>query len=194
MITPFINSFSDYLNLRLINKNFKNHIYNSVCHNDILFPRSTFISIGHCWNCDTTENNVEQIDWLSDDPPRRTVVVCDYWRCRLIGFISKIYELYRVDKVFYFYPPLENKEYRIPRSNSKTVTIAKICNYYNNISFFRNEKFYVYVQWKEDAQLYRKLVLFKDFLSMNNIKENFTIYDMYEKSNLLQTRHLNKID
>ena len=196
IIALFEKELSDFLRLRLINKGCNDVIQNIFFNlevGDALYPRRSFIPIGKCWSCSARGNDVEQRVFMMDDPPRRTVVVCDRWKCRMIALFSKLEDIYIYDKFVYFYPSIEDNTYIIPRSNPKTKTMGKIAKNFNDIVIFRHEQYYVYVEWIEDKQTYRKLVPIKLFTAINNISQTFKIRSICQRLNVSNEDFKNNI-
>jgi hypothetical protein len=188
-VVLFERTFCDILKLRLINKNFRNIINFYFLKNDSfkrLFPRRTFIQIGNCWRCDASGNDVVQTLWSMDDPPRRTIVVCNRYECVKSALYSKLKELIDDDHFIYFYPPLEDVEYKIPRTDPTVKTKGTIVRGYCDGAILRNDRFYIYVHWYTNGEEFRKIVLFRQFIEYNNLNKKFCIRPFYETSNLLE--------
>tara|TARA_Y100000590_G_C15594368_1_gene967412 strand:+ start:171 stop:779 length:609 start_codon:yes stop_codon:yes gene_type:complete len=182
IIAVYEHTLGDVLRLRLINKKCRDNIFRDlflVNLSKLLFSRRTFIPVGRCWACDTTAGRIEQTLWVMDEPPRRTMVVCDNWKCRRDAFCSKLYELFYFDHFIYFYPALEDKEYNIPRTDPTKKTTGRIVNGYHDGAILRNGQFYIYVQWSFGDHNYRKIVPFQIFIEYNNLNQSFSIRQIY---------------
>ena len=101
--------------------------------------------------------------------------------------------VYIYDKFVYFYPSIEDNTYIIPRSNPKTKTMGKIAKNFNDIVIFRHEQYYVYVEWIENKQTYRKLVPIKLFTAINNISQTFKIRSICQRLNVSNEDFKNNI-
>ena len=192
-LARFENTFSEFLKWRLINKQCAELIYKrlfKIDYKDLLYPRRTFIPVGTCWSCSAIGNDVEQQVFIMDEPPRRTVVVCDGWECRLRALLSKLYYIFHINNYVYFYPSIENLLYDIPRSNPETKTKGRIVPHFDNIMIFRHDIYYVYVEWKEEDKTYRKLVPFEKFIESNNISQKFLVRPIYNRTDVLKGYHV----
>ena len=187
-IAPYEDGLLDFLRLRLINKGCDTIIQNTffkLMEDNTLHTRKTFVPIGKCWDCSAVGEDVEQRICMMDDPPRRVIVSCDRWKCRLNTLFSKMKEIYLYDKFVYFYPKMKDRSYHIPRTDPTTVTMGKLVKNFYDVVVFRREQFCVYVEWIENNQAYRKLVPVKRFAEKNNITETFKIRPEYAKLNVL---------
>jgi len=184
-IAAFEHTLPEFLRLRLISKGcdeiIKMVFFQSPHLDDTLYPRRTFIPIGKCWSCSAKGDDVCQRVFIMDDYPRRAMVLCDRWQCRMTALFSKLEDMYTENQFVYFYPNIEDKLYKIPRTDPKKKSWGYIVRNYNNIAVFRNEQYYVYAGWKDGDYSYRKLVPLSIFTNMNDITQTFTVRPIYKK-------------
>ena len=181
-------TFSEFLNLRLINKKCNDVIqiafFGINMKDNYLYARRTFIPQGYCHCCEKRASemvgDLNDIQFLMDDCPRRILIVCNYWKCRLYALISKLIDIFQYNKFLYFYPPISGEEFNIPRTNPTTKTIGGIVKFWHNIVVLRNNTYYVYVTWNENEKIYRKLVKFSDFITLNPQKVTFYFRNIYK--------------
>ena len=106
LITAFIDTFPNFLKLALINKENYNAFYNymgTYIEKDYVCSRRTWISIAECECCGIkSEKPLYQIIYKVDLPPRRCIVVCKKWECRLRAFITYLRDIGRKRKLLFF--------------------------------------------------------------------------------------------
>ena len=81
-VALYQDAFSEFLNLRLINKKCNDVIqiafFGINMKDNYLYARRTFIPQGYCHCCEKKGVNLNDMLFLMDDPPRRILIVCDY--------------------------------------------------------------------------------------------------------------------
>ena len=185
LIIPFIDTFHNFLELALINKKTYNAFYNYMAtyiEKDYICSRRTWISIAKCECCGFKSTKpLYQIVYRVDLPPRRCIVVCSRWECRLRAFLTYLREIASNQKLLFFKPTLSTKEYFIPRTNKQTVTKGKMMYFWENVCIMRKGKYSVRCKWGEGGDEWSKIVPFKEFIEYNPELKNiqFRIRDVY---------------
>jgi len=185
LIIPFIDTFHNFLELALINKKTYNAFYNYMAiyiEKDYVCSRRTWICIAKCECCDFKSTKpLYQIIYRVDLPPRRCIVVCGRWECRLRAFLTYLREIASNQKLLFFKPTLSSKEYFIPRTNKQTITKGKMIYFWENVCIMRKGKYYVHCKWHDGPDEWSKIVPFKEFIEYNPELKNiqFRIRDVY---------------
>jgi len=184
-VRPYINTFNDFISLRLINKkSAKIFMEYMSCFNfdKLTFSKRTWLEVHRCSCCESYSDELkEQLVYRMDDPPRRCIVHCANWRCKLIALQTYIYEIFNKNKMVIFYPPIPDGMYNIPRSNTKITTFAKLK--WNNIAILNdNGDFNLNLNWYDKGS-YRKLVPFAELIKRNTQLKNLTfkIRNIYQE-------------
>ena len=184
-VRPYINTFNDFISLRLINKKSAKIFMDYMScfkFENLTYSKRTWLQIYKCSCCDIYNNNCEQLTYMVDDPPRRAIVYCPSWQCKLLALQTYLYEIYKLNKMFFFHPSIPDTSYNIPRSNPKTITFAKLR--WNNVGIFNKDgDFTVYVIWNNaNGETYTKWVPFNELVKRNSILKNiaFNLRGIYK--------------
>jgi len=169
-IAPFIFSFNRFLSLALINKasykQFYTYMANLVDLGENVYSRRTWICITTCQSCNLNEDFMSQLNYKIDNPPRRCLVCCDYWKCRLNCFIYYLRELAVRDKIFLFKPPITGI-INIPRTDPLKKTKGQLFSFWEGTAAYKDGNFFIKVEWTEKENHWEKYINFKDFLKLN---------------------------
>ena len=174
----YIKTFDEFISLRPINKKCADIFIEYMAQfkfNELTYSKRTWIQINKCQTCNCFQDNCRQLNYTVDNPPRRCIVTCSGWKCRLISLQTKLNELFSKDKLLFFEPAFPRKSYNIPRTNTNTKTRGVLFPFYNNVSLLKdNGEFYIFVKWQEEEKSYTKLVNFHDFILYNPQLKNTT--------------------
>ena len=191
LILPFIHTFKELLLISLINKTYSNQLYSFLSiypRKYEIFPRRTWINMVYCQICNTSyKSKLHQVNYFIDTPPRRCIVTCNKWQCRVESLQEYLYYLQSM-QIFFFKPTLKYEQFFIPRSNPEITTKGHIL--WGNIIILKDGAFWIKVQWCEDNVIFRKLVLFKQFLEYNKKlkKINFFIRKIYLNNDTIKPK------
>ena len=179
-------SFKRFLSLSTIDKTtygqFKHYIRTYI-EKDPIYSRRTWIQTNVCQCCNHNSiNPLYQITYLIDQPPRRCVVVCNKWLCRIRGLLHYLQELALRDKILFFKPTIKkNKKYKIRRTDPQKITYGEIVMGWEGAIVSRGGTYLLFCKWKEGKEIYQKFVPFNIFLNDNYELKNtqFFIRDIY---------------
>lgn len=185
-VRPYIHTFNNFISFRLINKKsakiFMDYM-SSFKFEKLTYSKRTWIQIHKCSCCDADNMKCQQLTYTVDDPPRRCVVYCPTWQCKLLALQTYLNEIIKRDKMAFFYPPIPDGLYNIPRSNPKTITFAKMK--WNNVALINRSGtgFNLHLIWEEQGVLCAKNVPLLELIKRNPILKNctFKFRNIYEK-------------
>jgi len=131
------------------------------------------------------KSKLHQVNYSIDTPPRRCIVTCNKWQCRVESLQKYLYYLQSM-QMFFFKPTLKYEQYFIPRSNSEITTKGHVL--WGNIFILKDGAFWIQVQWCADNIMFCKMVLFKQFLEYNKKlkKINFFIRKIYLNNDVIK--------
>ena len=192
LVTPYIYSFSEFLSLALINKKVFNDLYQYMSEVNInetdIYARRTWISVMECQSC-AYQSTIpfHQITYRTDIPPRRCIVTCDRWQCRVCCLAYFIYETFERDQILFFKPSLgpHAQLFFIPRANPKTITKGRILHLWDRAMIHPEGRvageYHIRLRWRENEKEYSKCVPFKKFIEHNPTNTKFSLRKIYNK-------------
>jgi len=187
IILDFIDSFRDFKNLRIVNKEFYKscmEVWQNYKGKEMISsPRGTMINISCCHICSKNLNKKKRIELLVNYyyHPEPVYIICENWKCIHDCLIDLFYNAWENERVYLNknnYLPQKNK---IPRSNNQK-TIANID--YNYIIISCSGKLLVRCYWFDDNGQYTKDVDIKHFNKKNNKTKISSWYKNYKDLNL----------
>lgn len=191
LVTPYIYSFSEFLSLALINKKVFNDLYQFMSEVNIndehnIYARRTWISVTECQSCaDQSTIPFHQVIYRTDTPPRRCIVTCNRWQCRVRCLAYFIYETFEHDQILFFKPSLGEQFFFIPRTNPKTITKGQIRHLWDCAMIHPESRpsgeYHIRVRWNENEAEYSKCIPFKKFIEHNPTNTKFSLRKIYNK-------------
>ena len=191
IILDFIDSFRDFKNLRIVNKEFykscmevwKNYSGKKM----ISFPRGTMINISCCHICSKNLNNKKRIELLVNyySHPEPVYIICENWKCVHDCLIDLFYNAWENDRLYLNKNNYLPRKKKIPRSNNQK-TIANID--YDYIIINNSGELLVRCTWFGEDGQYVKNVNINHFIKNNKTK----ISSWYKNYKDLNLRELNK--
>ena len=169
LLPQFFFSLTDILKFRLVSSAFQETIddlylkYKPKKHDEhLLHTMATFLPVSYCWNCNTSITPSEKKDYIfrPDDFPKRSIIVCYNWKCR-IKAIHTMLQLAESFDLYNLVQPLDdNLALKIPRSDPNKNTEGNIQRNFNDVVYFKNNKVLIRLTWLEDLD--KSLNFYKD--------------------------------
>lgn len=169
LMPKFFFSLKEILKFRLVSKAFKQSLdnlylkYNPKKHDkDLLYTMSTFLPVAYCWNCNVSTTSKQRKDYIfrPDDFPKRSIIVCYHWKCR-IKAIHTMLQLAESFDLYNLVQPLDdNLCLKIPRSDPNKNTEGNIQSNFSDVIYFKNNKVLIRLTWLEDSD--KSINFYKD--------------------------------
>ena len=166
-IIYFIESFTDFKNMRLIDKN-TNIIVKSLWnnyqdYNDSIYPKRTMVNYSNCINCKKSIKKNIQLHINYYSYPKPLYIICNNWRCIHNCMIDMFIRSYDDHKLFTNKNTKFPEKKFIPRSDGSET----LANVEDEFIMYKDNKIYIRTYWKDSKGNYYEKYISNDLTNFN---------------------------